>query len=136
LQEEVVSFFEAVARVNAGLPIIEKEHPKDWTFLFTMKQNEFFVFETDDFKPNEIDLKDEQNFELISPHLFRVQKISTKNYVFNHHYNTTAIDGDTLKNKKILNKILFYSIRSTPHLKYVTKVRLNNLGQIEQVGEY
>ena len=38
LQEEVVSFYEAVHRVNAGLPIINK-NKNGWDFLFTMKQN-------------------------------------------------------------------------------------------------
>jgi CRISPR-associated endonuclease Csn1 len=37
LQEEVVSFYEAVARKNAGEPIIKKEHEKGWEFLFSMK---------------------------------------------------------------------------------------------------
>ena len=46
LQENVVSFFEAVTRVNLGLPIIDKDYKRDegWNFLFTMKQNEYFVF--------------------------------------------------------------------------------------------
>ncbi len=49
LQDEVVSFYEAVGRVNEGLPIIDKE--KDGLeFLFTMKQNEYFVFPSVVFK--------------------------------------------------------------------------------------
>src|SRR5690606_991058 len=46
LQENVVSFFEAVIRVNQGLPIIDKTYNQHlgWQFLFTMKQNEMFVF--------------------------------------------------------------------------------------------
>ncbi|NLH55945.1 MAG: type II CRISPR RNA-guided endonuclease Cas9, partial [Rikenellaceae bacterium] len=44
LQEKVVSFFEAVTRVNQGLPIIDKGYNSylGWKFLFTMKQNELF----------------------------------------------------------------------------------------------
>jgi CRISPR-associated endonuclease Csn1 len=56
LQEEVVSFYEAVARVNAGMPIIKKQHENGWQFLFTMKQNEMFVFPSTNFDPTEIDL--------------------------------------------------------------------------------
>ena len=46
LQENVVSFFEAVTRRNLGQPIIEKDYKKSegWQFLFSMKQNEYFVF--------------------------------------------------------------------------------------------
>ena len=81
LKEEVVSFYEAVIRKNNGYPIIQKEHPKGWTkFLFTMKQNEMFVFPSEDFDPTEIDLLNSNNTNLISPHLFRVQTISVVKY--------------------------------------------------------
>ncbi len=138
LQEEVVPFFEAVARVNAGLPIIWKEHPKhqDWTFLFTMKQNEYFVFPSNNFDPDEIDLLNPDNARLISPHLFRVQKISTKNYVFNHHLETSAVDGTLLKTKKELAGNTYYFIQTPSKLKDIIKVRINHLGQIVKVGEY
>ena len=96
LQEKVVSLYEAVERVNQKLPIIDKQYNTHlgWHFKFTMKQNEMFVFPSDDFNPLEIDLMDEQNSSLISEHLFRVQKnCSTKNYLFAHHYETNAISN-------------------------------------------
>ena len=135
LQEEVVSLFEAVARVHAGLPVINKNHEKGWEFLFTMKQNEMFVFPSNDFDPNEIDLKNEENYHLISPHLFRVQKLSNKNYVFNHHLETTAVGNDTLKNKS-LSKFKYHFIQSPNGLDGIIKVRINHIGKIVQVGEY
>src|SRR5699024_10641081 len=55
LQEEVVSFYKAVARKNADQPIIRRTHPKGWEFLFTMKQNEMFIFPSEDFNPQEVD---------------------------------------------------------------------------------
>ena len=62
LQEEVVSLFDAVARVNQENAIIQKVHPEhpDWQFLFTMKQNEMFVFPAEGFDPNEVDLLDKK----------------------------------------------------------------------------
>jgi CRISPR-associated endonuclease Csn1 len=47
-----------------------------------MKQNEYFVFpnEQTGFNPQEIDLMNPENYHLISPNLFRVQKIASKNY--------------------------------------------------------
>lgn len=134
LQEEVVSFFEAVIRVNEGIPIINK-NKFDWQFLYTMKQNEYFVFPTADFNPNEIDLLDPKNSYIISPNLFRLQKISTKNYVFNHHLQTKAVDGEMLKNNKELSKILYYFIQTPVNLEGIVKVRINHLGQIVRVGE-
>ena len=128
LQEEVVSFYEAVHRVNAGLPIINKE--KDGLeFLFTMKQNEYFVFPSDDFNPEGYDLLNPNNANLISPHLFRVQKIANVNYMFRHHLETNV---DTIKE---LRNTAFIHIRSANGVKGITKVRINHLGQIVKVGE-
>lgn len=140
LQENVVSFYEAVERVNQGLPIIDKylNHDLGWTFLFTMKQNEMFVFpnENEGFDPMEVDLLNPKNKNIISPHLFRVQKISTKNYVFNHHLETISISGEILKNKKELIGIMYYFIQTPIHLRNIIKVRINHLGDIVSIGEY
>jgi len=129
LQDEVVSFYEAVGRVNEGLPIIDKE--KDGLeFLFTMKQNEYFVFPSVVFKPDEIDLLNPENASLISNHLFRVQKISSGDYNFRHHLETVV------ESKKELNNISYVRIRSANNLEGIVKVRINHLGQIVKVGEY
>lgn len=140
LQENVVSFFEATTRINQGLSIIDKEYKSQdgWKFLFSMKQNEYFVFPNEEtgFNPNEIDLLDSDNYSLISPNLFRVQKLSTKNYVFNHHLETTAVTGETLKNKKQLLNITHRFIQSLAPIKDIVKIRINHIGQIVSVGEY
>ncbi|MDD4747482.1 MAG: type II CRISPR RNA-guided endonuclease Cas9, partial [Salinivirgaceae bacterium] len=84
LQDVVVSFFEVVTRVNQGLPIIDKTYKQDegWKFLYSMKQNEYFVFpnEQTGFNPTEIDLLNPDNYSFISPNLFRVQKLSKLMY--------------------------------------------------------
>ncbi len=140
LQERVVSLFEAVQMVNAKEPIIDKQFNQGlgWEFLFTMKQNECFVFpnEKTGFNPSEMDLLDPKNKKLISPNLFRVQKISNKNYVFNNHLETKAIDGNILKNKKDLSGIMYYFIQTPNNLENIIKVRINHLGDIVGVGEY
>ena len=134
LEEVVVSFFEAVKRVNLGQPIIDKEYKQDegWQFLFTMKQNEYFVFpnEKTGFNPNDIDLLNPENYNIISPNLFRVQKISTKNYMFRHHLETNVNET------KELRDITWKNIRSTQNLVNIIKVRVNHIGQIVAVGEY
>lgn len=136
LQEEVVSFYDAVIRQNLGLSVINKNHEKGWAFLFTMKQNEFFIFPSESFNPHEINLLNPNNYSLISPHLYRVQKISTKNYMFNHHIETKAVDGEMLKTRKELSKISYHFIQTPTNLNGIIKVRLNHLGQIVQIGEY
>jgi len=130
LQEEVVSFYEAVHRVNEGLPIINKGNKKGWEFLFTMKQNEYFIFPSDTFDPEEIDLFDPKNAYLISNHLYRVQKISIKNYMFRHHLETNVESKEELKN------VAFIHLRNTGAVQNLIKVRINHLGQIIHVGEY
>lgn len=131
LQENVISFYEAVVRVNQNLPIIDKNYRQDlgWKFLFTMKQNEYFVFPSEDFDPNEIDLLNPMNYKLISKNLFRVQKIATKNYMFRHHLETDV------EEKKQLVNIAYINIRSCAPLKNIIKVRINHIGQIVKTGE-
>ena len=134
LQEHVVSFYEAVMSATLGYPVIDKEYRKGdgWVFLFTMKQNEYFVFpnEKTGFNPNEIDLMNPDNYALISPNLFRVQKLATKYYVFRHHLETSVED------KAELRDVTWKRIQNVNGLKGIVKVRVNHLGQIVQVGEY
>lgn len=136
LQDVVVSFYEAVQRINRGKPIIDKELNKDdgWNFLFSMKQNEYFVFpnESTGFNPKEIDLMDEKNYPLISPNLFRVQKFSkTPNrvLVFRHHLETLISDDNDLRN------ITWKRLNTLDEMKKAVKVRVNHIGKIVAVGE-
>lgn len=153
LQERVVSLFDAVELTNARLPVIIKnpkkvwdyilekgiEHPlidqfppEDWKFLFTMKQNEMFVFpnEKTGFDPKGIDLLDLKNRNLISPNLFRVQKLATKNYFFRHHLETTVAE------RKELKDIAYKPQLGLSAIKDIVKVRINHIGQIVSIGEY
>ncbi len=130
LQEEVVSFYDAVIRRNLGLSVINKNHQKGWEFLFSMKQNEFFIFPSESFNPHEMDLLNPNNYALISPNIFRVQKLATKNYFFRYHLETTVEEVNELKD------LAYRSIRSTSPLNGVIKVRINHLGKIVHIGEY
>ncbi|MBO7580810.1 MAG: type II CRISPR RNA-guided endonuclease Cas9 [Bacteroidaceae bacterium] len=131
LQEHIVSFYEASMRANQGLPIIDKEYNKaeGWEFLFTMKQNEYFVFPDKNFCPSEYDLMNPTNYAIISPHLFRVQKLTTKDYFFRHHLETTVED------KNELREMTWKRIQNCDGLKGIVKVRVNHIGQIVAVGE-
>ncbi len=134
LQEKAVSFFEAVERVNQGLAVIDKIYNQhlNWKFLFTMKQNEYFVFpdEQSGFDPKDIDLLDPKNAKRISPNLFRVQKIASKNYFFRHHLETTVDERNELKN------IAYKPQLGLNGISGIVKVRINHIGQIIQIGEY
>ena len=142
LDENIVSFYEATSRAMAGVPIIDKEYNKDkgWQFLFTMKQNEYFVFPRYDdegnmvFNPLDYDeawYKNSANYPIISPNLFRVQKFSFKNYVFRHHLETTIdLSGYNLRGTTWID------FRSSKGLDQILKVRVNHVGKIVSIGEY
>ena len=134
LQEQVVSFYEAVTRVNLGMPVIDYDYKKadGWKFLFTMKQNEYFVFPNPatGFDPNEIELMDPKNYARISPNLFRVQKMGSKDYWFRHHLETKV---DNVSND--LRDITWKRIRNANGLNSIVKVRINHIGEIVKVGE-
>lgn len=132
LQEEVVSFYDAVVRRNLGFSVINKNHQEGWEFLFSMKQNEFFIFPSESFNPHEMDLLNPNNYNLISPNIFRVQKFGSllSGFWFRHHLETQ------IESPKELKGITFKVIQSANNLKDIIKVRINHLGQIVQLGEY
>lgn len=133
LQEKVVSFYEAVIRINNDVPAVDKQYRAEegWKFLFTLKQNEYFVFPNDKtgFNPLEIDLLDPSNYAKISPNLFRVQKVATGDYWFRNHLETTVEVSNDLKG-------VTFKRLSLVGMKNIAKIRINHLGQIVQVGEY
>lgn len=152
LEENVVSFFEATSRVNMGLPIVDKEYKKDegWQFLFTMKQNEYFVFpryetivdengneqQIKTFDPKDIDLMNPDNYALISKNLYRVQSMSkvmygnnaVRDYIFRHHLESTVTNN--------IKQITYQQYKSLHFINDIVKVRVNHIGQIVYVGEY
>ncbi len=132
LQEKVVSLFEAITAVNNGLSVIDKNYNSEigWQFMFTLKSNEMFLFPSDEFDPEEIDIYDVKNYNILSKHLYRVQKIASKDYFFRHHLETQLND-----NKELLG-LIYKRLRNPEALKDLVKVRINHLGKIVQVGEY
>ena len=150
LEENIVSFYEATSRAILGLPVIDKEYRREegWQFLFTMKQNEYFVFPRYDkegnmvFNPLDYDetwYKNPDNYSKISPNLFRVQKFSkvrannsyVRDYVFRHHLETTVTN-----NANELRGITWQRIQSCDKLGLILKVRVNHVGNIVSIGEY
>lgn len=134
LDEDVVSFFKAVARVNLRQPVVDKDYKRSegWQFLFSMKQNEYFVFpnEKTGFNPKEIDLLNPENYALISPNLFRVQKIGLNDYTFRHHLETS------IQNNSNELKFITWIRCGKNGINGVIKVRVNHIGQIVSIGEY
>lgn len=133
LQEHVVSYFEAIARLNDPLPIIDKKYNAElgWKFLFTMKRDEYFVFPNKEtgFTPTEVDLLNPTNIKDITANLFRVQTLSSGDYRFRHHYETNVETPEPLRD-------ITWKRVGLSGLVGIVKVRINHIGQIVAVGEY
>ena len=147
--EHAVTFWDAVERKMNSLPVIIR-NPKEvwdtvlsnkgkykqdflnklpedgWTYVTSIQQNEMFVFNLNQEALNEaIQNKD---YGLISEYLFRVRKISTGIYWFNHHLETEP--KDSLEDKKAM-RCIQASLSSMTGIK----VKLNALGQIVKIGD-
>ncbi|HET8962542.1 MAG TPA: type II CRISPR RNA-guided endonuclease Cas9, partial [Chitinophagales bacterium] len=123
LYDIVTTFWEAVERKKEGLPIINKNHPDGYEFLYSLQQNEMFVF-----NPEKTEVQASVNE--ISKRLYRVQKISKKSdgsldVWFRHHLETELIDNINSK-----SSMRYINTRSTQKLQNLTKIRVDNLGQI------
>ncbi len=133
-QEHVVTFHEAVMRTLQHLPAVDTQYNAHlgWKFQFSMKKNEYFVFPNEEtqFDPQTIDLTDPKNYARISPNLFRVQKLTSKDYYFRHHLETNVEDVKDLKG------ITWKRIRTENGLKKIAKIRINHIGEIVSVGDY
>lgn len=135
-QENIVSFFEATARKLNDIPLIDKTFNIDrgWKFLFSMKQNEYFIFPNEETKFNPSNLTREyimnpDNYEALSPNIYRVQKLTSKDYFFRHHLETTIQDNNKLKGTT-------WKRLGISGIKDIVKIRVNHIGDIVDVGEY
>ena len=147
LEEKIVSFWEAVERKNLGLPVIvdnpteiwdnltssDKEYPKDildnlpehdWKFIVSMQQNEMFILGMSDDEYN--DAIETKNKKALCEHLYRVQKLSSGDYYFRGHVETSVDVDETAKLSK-----KFYRVSSRALLILnPRKVSITSLGEI------
>jgi CRISPR-associated endonuclease Csn1 len=145
-REHVVTFWHAVERMKAGVPVIIRS-PADiwdrvekgevtvddsfleslplprWRYILNLQQNEMFVL---GFEKN-TDLP--QDYKIISGSLYRVQKIAHLDYVFRIH-NETKIDDSPVAMK--LKKFARISSLNSLVSLNPKKVRINILGIISE----
>ena len=131
--ELVVSFAEAVRRKQLGLPVIQMQPQDGWNLVVSMQVNEMFVIGLNDEEfNNAIETKD---YKLLNKYLYRTQKLSTANYVFRYHTETSVDDKyNGVKNEKLSADIKkLVSIRSPKGMtNNVHKVKVNILGEISK----
>ncbi len=152
LQEHVSTFWHAVERKKYGLPVIITrphevwEHITDdmlqsfidmlparqWQFRLSMQQNEMFIMGMSDEEFD--DAMATNDYAALSRHLYRVQKIASRDYCFRHHLVTTTDDkynGETnVSASKQMKKLIRITsmgafVEQNPH-----KVRVSVTGKI------
>ncbi len=122
LIEDIVSFMTVLHRKLDGQPVYQDYDTEGNKLKLILHINDMVLIKPEAMEHSDLEnLWIEKNHEKLSKLLYRVQKLSSKYYVFRHHL-ASNIDDD--------NEMV--SIRSANGAKTIRKVRLNRLGIIEQ----
>lgn len=137
LDDRVVSLYEATKTatehfiqtgeakekyIDMNTPIYD-EKGNEYKPVMSLQENDLFYFGSE--LTNKSDFFDDENRKEISKNLYRMQKISKRNFIFRHHLETKVdIDGNR-ENIKI-------HIQSLPPLPKV-KLHIDNLGKVKNV---
>lgn len=154
IHESVVTFWHAVDRKRYGLPVII-ENPSQcfdslpvglydsftaqlpdptWEFVLSLQSNEMFILGMTDDEYN--DAIAASDYAALSKHLYRVQKLTSRDYYFRHHLETSVddkINGE--KNEKLSMELKkFLRVRSSDALFKLNPIKLSisNIGRIIQ----
>lgn len=153
--EHICTFWHAVERKKYNLPVIikntneiwdkilsqpeevypdsflEKLPQANWELELSLQQNEMIVM---DMNHDDINTAiQNRDYHLISPNLYRVQKLSSTNYMFRHHLETQIVYTDSSKTSKRFRHVQSLNAFFALNPK---KVRINNIGEIISVTEY
>ena len=148
LEESIVSFWDAVDRARYGIPLVithprevmeqvlqrgdipesvlKSLPPSDWMFVESLQQDEMVAIGLSD---EELQSAIEaQDYRKLSEHLYRVQSLSSKYYVFRYHLETSVKDRKNTSGR--IPK--FHRVRNLPDYekRNVRKVRVDLLGRI------
>ena len=148
LEESIVSFWDAVDRARYGIPLVITHPrevieqvllrgdvpesvlrllpPSDWVFVDSLQQDEMVVIGLSD---KELQRALEvQDYHKLSEHLYRVQKMSSRDYWFRYHLETSVADDKNTSGR--IPK--FHRVRSLSDYekRSIRKVRVDLLGRI------
>lgn len=154
LHETIVTLWEAVERKKNGIPVIAADPGQlwdlvllkgiddqkllqnlpdaSWRMITSLQQNEMFVFRM---TRDELESAIQGNrFELISPNLYRVQKLSETYYVFRHHLET-KLEKDTAEAREFLSmgKMIIIASVASFIQRNPLKVHLDAVGRLKNI---
>ena len=155
-QEHIVTFWHAVERKKYGVPTIitnpdevwekiteqmpesfQEQLPQSatWQFKFSMQQNEMFILGMEEELYQ--DAMRREDYALLSKHLYRVQKLATKNYCFRHHLETSVDDKyNGVKNEmlsKQMRKVIIIQSLGAFEIQNPHKVHVSVTGKITEL---
>ena len=144
----IVTFWDAVDRARYGIPLVITHPrevmeqvlqrgdipeqvlsllpPSDWVFVDSLQQDEMVIIGLSDEELQRA--LEAQDYRKLSEHLYRVQKMSSRDYWFRYHLETSVADDKNTSGS--IPK--FYRIQSLKvyEEKNVRKVRVDLLGRI------
>lgn len=148
LEESIVTFWDAVDRARYGIPLVIT-HPRevmeqvlqrgdipeaiqsllpssDWVFVDSLQQDEMVIIGLSDEELQRA--LEAQDYRKLSEHLYRVQAISSRDYYFRYHLETSV--SDMRNSSGYIPK--FYRIRSLKDYekRNLRNVRVDLLGRI------
>ena len=148
LVESIVTFWDAVDRARYGIPLVITHPrevmeqvlqrgdvpesvlsllpPSDWVFVDSLQQDEMVIIGLSD---EELQRAFEaQDYRKLSDHLYRVQKLSSSEYYFRYHLETSVADVTNTSGR--IPK--FHRVKSFKSYeeRNVRKVRVDLLGRI------
>ena len=154
--EHIVTFWHAVERKKYGIPYVitnlvdvwdkvtdempesfKQQLPESatWQFKFSMQQNEMFILGLEEELYQ--DAIKNNDYALLSKHLYRIQTISNGDYRFRHHLETTVDDKfNGVKNESLsisMKKMIRIRSLKALHSNNPHKVHVSIIGKITEI---
>ena len=148
LVESIVTFWDAVDRARYGIPLVITHPrevmeqvlqrgdvpesvlsllpPSDWVFVDSLQQDEMVIIGLSDEELQRA--LEAQDYRKLSEHLYRVQKMSSKDYYFRYHLETSVADDKNSSGG--IPKFYRVTGLKTYEEKNIRKVRVDLLGRI------
>ncbi len=149
--EKVISLWETIERKKLGIPVIVQDPRNCWNyilekgiddqdilenlpapddiFIISLQQNEMFVFNLSKEKL-ETEINNGNN-SILSPHLYRVQKITNSDYNFRHHLESRLEQKEETSIFSQLERFFRFNSISAFLAKSPIKIQMDTLGRIK-----
>lgn len=124
---DVVTLFEAVRRLGAGVPVIQRSLGQGKEFLFSLQKSELLIL---DYHPDELDLNDVSSYHTFANKVYRVSIIPQEKRITMGKHTFALSYAATNANAKELLPIMFK--RAFPNTLQAFKVRVSPIGKLER----